>query len=130
MNNQDNTAEDYTMPIERASSIELPTNPNKWLFVMVVGGISTIFSILMVLQNNRLTDVKEEKEDWKKLYKAEKKSKDSIIMTQKSSENAIDQVYRLKSALYKVDSITATNNPREKISKKQLNDEIKTALSD
>lgn len=129
-NQQQNPTEEYVMPTEQNSGgIELPTNPNKWLFVMVVGGISTIFSILMVLQNNRLKDEKEESDQWKKLYFAEKQSKDSVILKSKSSEDALDQVYRLKKALYKIDSVTSSGSPKDKISKRKLNDEIKTAVT-
>lgn len=125
----DNENQEFQIPNEQAPStnIELPKNPNVWLFVMITIGISSIFSILMVLQNQRIEDFKKSAENWESRYNKQVKKTDSVISKSSGDDVAIQKVYKMKQALYKIDSITRSN-PNEKITKRKLNDEIKSAI--
>lgn len=128
---QQNESEDYVMPTERSSnlgSIQLPNDLQKWFFVIIIIGISSIFGILTVLQNNRTTDAKNEAVEWKSMYAKENKKADSLQKTMYSiNENCVERVTKLRSALAKVDSIT--NSPKNSIKYRKLNEDIKTAIT-
>jgi hypothetical protein len=64
--------ENYQMPVEQETDVidelvnkKLPTDINKWFFVVIISGITTIFGILMKLQDDRLTDSEKNATEWK-----------------------------------------------------------------
>ena len=70
--------EEYTMPNEVNPAIELPKNPNTWLLVMVVVGISTTFSILIAFQNRRMDELKADSDKWEKRTDKANRRADSL----------------------------------------------------
>jgi hypothetical protein len=130
--NEDIQEDQYVVPVENAANtniggIALPNNPQIWLFVMIVVGISTIFGVLTTLQNTRTADAKEAATEWKVLYKAAQRRGDSLqnklII---ANDNCVETVNRLRAGLAKIDSITNSPNNGKKYQK--LNNEIKKSF--
>ena len=115
-------AESYEIPNEQESNneiggIKLPSNPNTWLFVVIIIGISSIFAILTKLQNDRVEDVQQNLEYWKGLHAKQQKKIDSLYLKLESSEHCIDKIQRLRKA---VDEIRKDNTADAKTKKQAI----------
>ena len=121
-NNEENQQldENYQMPVEQETdaidelvSKKLPTDINKWFFVVIISGITTIFGILMKLQDDRLTDVtknatewKSNANEWKQAYYGELKAKESLQKYYNENKDCAERVQNAKDLLSMFDAKT------------------------
>jgi hypothetical protein len=110
--------ENYQMPVEQETDVidelvnkKLPTDINKWFFVVIISGITTIFGILMKLQDDRLTDSeknatewKANANEWKQAYYGELKAKEALQQYYNENKDCAARVQNAKELLEMFDS--------------------------
>lgn len=110
--------ENYQIPVEQETDVidelvnkKLPTDINKWFFVVIISGITTIFGILMKLQDDRLTDSeknatewKANANEWKQAYYGELKAKEALQHYYNENKDCAARVQNAKELLEMFDS--------------------------
>ena len=110
--------ENYQMPVEQETDVinelvnkKLPTDINKWFFVVIISGITTIFGILMKLQDDRLNDSeknaaewKANANEWKQAYYGELKAKEALQQYYNENKDCAARVQNAKELLEMFDS--------------------------
>lgn len=96
----------YQMPVEQETDAiddivnkQLPTDINKWFFVVIISGISAIFGILMKLQDDRLAYVSKNALDWRSAYYNEVKAKDALQKYYNENKDCAERVQNAKELL-------------------------------